>query len=189
MRVGGLVVKYVFLTDTQKAGFSTIRRCRAVTRQARQGCGRQNVEMPGDPFLTQRREVAKTPGNHFFFALLSLGVFALFIAAKGFPSPYLLVDRAGRGRHSHGMHVGDAVTIDEVVFAQAGDLELPGARLLEGLNPRVDSRAKKLVAGGPIPAAARTVVQAVPVSMFVGGQSWRGPADKMWACSEPTLFP
>ena len=44
-----------------------------------------------------------------------------------------------------------------------GDLELPGARPLEGLNLRVDSQAKKLVAGGPIPAAARKVVQAVPV--------------------------
>jgi hypothetical protein len=52
-------------------------------------------------------------------------------------------------------------TIDEVVFAQAGDSELPGARSLEGLNLRVDSRANKLVAGGPIPTAARTVVKAV----------------------------
>ncbi len=59
------------------------------------------------------------------------------------------------------IHVGDAVSIDKVVFAQPGDLELPGARSLEGLNLRVDSRAKKLVAGGPIPAAARTVVKAV----------------------------
>jgi len=57
------------------------------------------------------------------------------------------------------LHVGDSVTIDEVVFAQPGDLELLGARSLEGLNLRVDSRAKKLVAGGPILAAARTVVR------------------------------
>src|SRR4051794_3612347 len=48
------------------------------------------------------------------------------------------------------IRVGDAVTIDEVVFAEPGDLELLGARSLEGLNLRVDSRAKKLVAGGPI---------------------------------------
>ena len=41
-------------------------------------------------------------------------------------------------------------TIDEVVFAGKGDLLLLGARTLEGLNLRVDSRAKKLVAGGPI---------------------------------------
>jgi len=41
-------------------------------------------------------------------------------------------------------------TVDEVVFAEKGDLSLLGARTLEGLNLRVDSRAKKLVAGGPI---------------------------------------
>ncbi|HZL12608.1 MAG TPA: retroviral-like aspartic protease family protein [Verrucomicrobiae bacterium] len=51
------------------------------------------------------------------------------------------------------IRVGDAVTIDEVVFAEPNDLELLGARSLEGLNLRVDSRAKKLVAGGPILAA------------------------------------
>ena len=51
------------------------------------------------------------------------------------------------------IRVGDAITIDEVVFAEPDDLELLGARSLEGLNLRVDSRAKKLVAGGPILAA------------------------------------
>ena len=44
-------------------------------------------------------------------------------------------------------------TIDEVVFAEPGDLTLLGARTLEGLNLIVDSRRKKLVASGPIPAA------------------------------------
>ena len=44
-------------------------------------------------------------------------------------------------------------TIDEVVFAEEGDLLLLGARTLEGLNLRVDPRRKKLVAAGPIPAA------------------------------------
>ena len=51
------------------------------------------------------------------------------------------------------IRVGDALTIDEVVFAEPNDLELLGARSLEGLNLRVDPRAKKLVAGGPILAA------------------------------------
>ena len=51
------------------------------------------------------------------------------------------------------IRVGDALTTDEVVFAEPNDLELLGARSLEGLNLRVDSRAKKLVAGGPILAA------------------------------------
>jgi predicted aspartyl protease len=51
------------------------------------------------------------------------------------------------------LHVGDALTIDEVIFGEPGDLQILGARSLEGMNLRVDSRAKKLVAGGPILAA------------------------------------
>jgi predicted aspartyl protease len=51
------------------------------------------------------------------------------------------------------LYVGAALTIDEVIFGEPGDLQLLGARSLEGMNLRVDSRAKKLVAGGPIPAA------------------------------------
>ena len=45
------------------------------------------------------------------------------------------------------------LTVDEVVFAEDGDLLLLGARTLEGFNVRVDSARKKLVASGPIPAA------------------------------------
>jgi len=44
-------------------------------------------------------------------------------------------------------------TVDEVVFAEKGDLLLLGARTLEGLNLTVDSGRKKLVAAGPLPAA------------------------------------
>ena len=44
-------------------------------------------------------------------------------------------------------------TVDEVVFAEKGDLLLLGARTLEGLNLMVDSRQKKLVAAGPLPVA------------------------------------
>jgi predicted aspartyl protease len=51
------------------------------------------------------------------------------------------------------LHVGDALTIDEVIFGEPGDLQILGARSLEGMNLRVDSRAKRLVAGGPILAA------------------------------------
>src|SRR5438128_1857631 len=47
-------------------------------------------------------------------------------------------------------------TVDEVVFAEKGDLLLLGARTLEGLNLAVDSRNKKLVAAGPVPAASVT---------------------------------
>ncbi|MDH4261900.1 MAG: hypothetical protein OEV78_02515 [Spirochaetia bacterium] len=44
-------------------------------------------------------------------------------------------------------------TIDEVVFAEKGDLILPGARTLEGLNLMVNPTKNKLVASEPIPAA------------------------------------
>src|SRR5258708_36000211 len=48
------------------------------------------------------------------------------------------------------LKVNESETVDEVVFAQKGDLQLLGARALEGLNLKVDSRRKKLVAAGPI---------------------------------------
>jgi predicted aspartyl protease len=51
------------------------------------------------------------------------------------------------------VHVEGHFTIDEVVFAQDGDMSLLGARSLEGLNLTVDARLKKLVAAGPLPAA------------------------------------
>ena len=44
-------------------------------------------------------------------------------------------------------------TIDEVVFAERGDLRLLGSRTLEGLNLMVNATRKTLVAAGPIPAA------------------------------------
>lgn len=52
------------------------------------------------------------------------------------------------------VHAGGTETNDEVVFAEAGDMVLLGARSLEGLNLRVDPRAKTLVDAGPIVAAA-----------------------------------
>ena len=51
------------------------------------------------------------------------------------------------------LHVDKYQTIDEVVFAQPGDLLLLGARALEGMNVHVDPRRKKLVASGPALAA------------------------------------
>ena len=45
-------------------------------------------------------------------------------------------------------------TVDEVVFAEKGDLLILGARTLEGLNLTVNSSRKKLVAAGPILAAS-----------------------------------
>ena len=51
------------------------------------------------------------------------------------------------------IRIGTHFTIDEVVFAERGDLHLLEARTPEGLNLTVDSRNKKLVASGPVPAA------------------------------------
>jgi len=44
-------------------------------------------------------------------------------------------------------------TIDEVVFARRGDLQLLGARTLEGLNLMINARDKKLVSAGPYTVA------------------------------------
>jgi predicted aspartyl protease len=52
------------------------------------------------------------------------------------------------------VRVDKSETVDEVVFAEKGDLLLLGSRALEGLNLRVDARHKKLVAAGPVIAAA-----------------------------------
>ena len=47
-------------------------------------------------------------------------------------------------------------TIDEIVFAEPGDLVLLGARTLEGLNLTVEPARRRLVAAGPLPAASPT---------------------------------
>ncbi len=51
------------------------------------------------------------------------------------------------------LRVGKSETVDEVVFAERGDLQLLGARSLEGLNLQVDARGKRLVGAGPIISA------------------------------------
>lgn len=51
------------------------------------------------------------------------------------------------------LRVDKFFTIDEVVFAQPGDLSLLGSRALEGMNAHVDARNKRLVAAGPVVAA------------------------------------
>jgi predicted aspartyl protease len=51
------------------------------------------------------------------------------------------------------LRVDKHFTIDEVVFAEPGDLLLLGARTLGGLNLTVDTRRKRLVAAGPVLAA------------------------------------
>ena len=51
------------------------------------------------------------------------------------------------------IRIEEFFTIDEVVFAEEGDLQLLGARTLEGMNLIVDPTKKKLVASGPLPVA------------------------------------
>jgi predicted aspartyl protease len=69
--------------------------------------------------------------------------------------PFILAD--GREiRRDVGIAIirsGEFKTVDEVVFAEPGDLQLLGARTLEGFNAVVDLRRKRLVAAGPMPAA------------------------------------
>ena len=51
------------------------------------------------------------------------------------------------------LHLEHHFTVDEIVFAEKGDLLLLGSRTLEGLNLTVDPQKKRLVAAGPLPAA------------------------------------
>ena len=52
------------------------------------------------------------------------------------------------------LRVNGFETVDEIVFARDGDLNLLGSRTLEGFGAVVDARKKSLVAAGPYPAAA-----------------------------------
>ena len=52
------------------------------------------------------------------------------------------------------LRVNGFETVDEIVFAHRGDLNLLGAHTLEGFGAVVDARAKRLVAAGPHLAAA-----------------------------------
>ena len=47
-------------------------------------------------------------------------------------------------------------TIDEVVFAEPGDLQILGAHTIEGLNLIVEPARRRLIAAGPLPAASPT---------------------------------
>jgi predicted aspartyl protease len=51
------------------------------------------------------------------------------------------------------LRIDTFVTVDEIVFAEPGDLLLLGARTLEGLNLTADAARKRLVPGPPHPAA------------------------------------
>ena len=65
------------------------------------------------------------------------------------------------------VHVADKATSDDVVFAEPGDLTILGARSLEGLNLRVDSRRKELVSAGPIVAAVGAALMCCALAMGI----------------------
>jgi predicted aspartyl protease len=60
------------------------------------------------------------------------------------------------------IHINDAETTDEVVFAEQGDMILLGARALEGLMLWVDAKGKRLVAIEAHPVAKVVVPGPVP---------------------------
>jgi predicted aspartyl protease len=60
------------------------------------------------------------------------------------------------------IRVSDSETVDEVVFAEPGDLILLGARALEGLRLWIDAHGKRLVDSGPQPVAKVIVPGPVP---------------------------
>ena len=60
------------------------------------------------------------------------------------------------------IYAADTTTTDDVVFGEAHDLTLLGARSLEGLNLRIDPIRKMLVDAGPAPAAAVAVLRTLP---------------------------
>jgi clan AA aspartic protease len=55
------------------------------------------------------------------------------------------------------VHLAGTWAVDEVVFAEPGDLVLLGCRSLEGMNLRVDPVNKRLVDAGPAPAAGAVI--------------------------------
>lgn len=57
------------------------------------------------------------------------------------------------------LQVDKAVTVDEVVFGEKGDLQLLGAHALGGLKLQVDSGGKKIEAAGPIVSAAASAIR------------------------------
>ena len=60
------------------------------------------------------------------------------------------------------IRLGKYFTIDEVVFAEPGDLQLLGAHTLEGLNLIIEPVRRRLMAAGPLPAASPTRPKRTP---------------------------
>jgi len=139
--------------------FTTCRECprRACVLECAVGTFKQNCVIENFPDATRAVEVTgmlvDTGSEHTWVPaklLESIGISRqkkdiTFVMANG--------QRITRSVGFAVVRCGAFFTIDEVVFAEEGDLPLLGARSLEGFNAHVDSVQKRLVAAGPVPAA------------------------------------
>jgi predicted aspartyl protease len=107
----------------------------------------------------ERRRVRKVPGLR-----VDTGAECTWIAAATLESIGVAREKTERFRMANGtlarraigfviIYVGKRFTTDEVAFAEPGDLEILGARSLEGLGLMPDPRHKRLVSSGPSPGA------------------------------------
>ena len=80
------------------------------------------------------------------------------------------------------IRIGEYFTIDEVVFAHEGDLQVLGARTLEGLNLVIDPRRKTLVAAGPLPAAVLIEPRRQAVEVYPAAKESRAARNSAESC-------
>lgn len=106
-------------------------------------------------FHEQRHIIDKNRGEVFIYRTFTVGCKIEHVAREKKDLHFIIANGMTITR-SVGfavLRVKDCFTVDEVVFAEKGDLILLGARTLEGLSLIVAPRRKRLVASGPIPAA------------------------------------
>jgi predicted aspartyl protease len=116
-------------------------------------CRIQNHRDPGKA-SDVRQVLVDTGSEHTWINEEVLEAIAVSVIKKDMPFVMANGQRITRSVGYAIIQAGGTETIDEVVFAEPGDLQLLGSRTLEGLNLRVDAQQKKLVAAGPILAAA-----------------------------------
>jgi predicted aspartyl protease len=121
------------------------------------GAVRTDIEIENPAFGGRRVTIAaitvdtQSPSTWLFAGdLESLGVEPVKVRRFQLTDGRVLERRVGSAR----IHAAGTSTFDDVVFAEAGDAIVLGARSLSGLNLRVDPMRKELVDAGPAPAAA-----------------------------------
>jgi predicted aspartyl protease len=90
-----------------------------------------------------------------------------------------------RGVGFANVYVARTATPDIVVFAERGDLVLLGAHTLEGLNLRIDVIGRRLVHGGPVPAAACLTARELHAKRSESGQMNPGSTSSPSSASVP----